>query len=89
MPHDPETEKLLDAAKRAYAGGDKPGAATRARHVLLRRPGDATALQILGVVALDTGDAASARPHLEASNAARPNAVTLRVSPRRTKAKWS
>lgn len=79
MPHDPETEKLLDAAKRAYAGGDKPGAATLARHVLLRRPGDATALQILGVVALDTGDAASARPHLEASNAARPNAVTLNM----------
>jgi tetratricopeptide (TPR) repeat protein len=79
VPHDPETEKLLDAAKRAYAGGDKPGAATLARHVLLRRPGDATALQILGVVALDTGDAASARPHLEASNAARPNAATLNM----------
>ncbi|MCX7357354.1 MAG: sulfotransferase [Alphaproteobacteria bacterium] len=76
---DPETEKLLDAAKRAYAGGDKPGAAALARQALLRRPGDAAALQILGVVALDTGDAASARRHLEASNAARTDAVTFNM----------
>ncbi|MBX3431049.1 MAG: sulfotransferase [Hyphomonadaceae bacterium] len=76
---DPEVEKLLEAAKRAYAGGDKPGAAALARQTLLRRPGEATALQILGVVALDAGDAAAARRHLEASNAARPNAVTLNM----------
>lgn len=76
---DPEVERLLDAAKRAYAGGDKAGAATLARQMLLRRPGDAMALQILGVVALDGGDAASARRHLEASNAARPNPVTLNM----------
>lgn len=76
---DPEVEKLLDAARRAYASGDKPGAAGLARQTLLRRPGDAAALQILGVVALDSGDAASARRHLEASNAARANAVTLNM----------
>lgn len=76
---DPEVEKLLDAAKRAYAGGDKPGAVALARQVLLRQPGDAMALQILGVVALDAGDATSARRHLEASNAARPNPVTVNM----------
>lgn len=79
IPSDPEVEKLLEAAKRAYASGDKPGAASLSRQVLLRRAGDATALQILGVIALDAGDAASARRHLEASNAVRPNAVTLNM----------
>jgi len=77
--NDPETARLLEAAKRAYAGGDKPGAAALARQVLLRAPGEATALQILGVVALDAGDYAGARRHLEASNAARPNAATFNM----------
>jgi tetratricopeptide (TPR) repeat protein len=77
--NDPETARLLDTAKRAYAGGDKPGAAALARQVLVRAPGEATALQILGVVALDGGDYAAARRHLEASNAARPNAVTFNM----------
>lgn len=76
---DPEVEKLLDAAKRAYAGGDKQGAAVLARQVLVHLPAEATALQILGVVALDLGDAAEARRQLEASNAARPNAVTFNM----------
>lgn len=76
---DPEAEKLLADAKRAYASGDRAGAAALARQVLLRRPGDVVALQILGVVALDDGDAVSARQHLEASNAARPNAVNFNM----------
>lgn len=76
---DPETARLLDAAKRAYAGGDRPGAAALARQVLLRAPAEATALQILGVIALDGGDHAAARRHLEASNAARPNAATFNM----------
>jgi tetratricopeptide (TPR) repeat protein len=76
---DPESERLLQAASRAYAGGDKAGAASLARQVLLRGPGNATALQILGVVALDAGDFVSARRHLEASNAAKPNAATLNM----------
>lgn len=76
---DPESERLLQAASRAYAGGDKAGAASLARQVLLRSPGNATALQILGVVALDAGDFVSARRHLEASNAAKPNAATLNM----------
>ncbi len=79
MLNDPEAVRLLDAAKRAYAGGDKTGAAVLARQVLLRAPGEATALQILGVIALDAGDAVGARRHLEASNAARPNAATLNM----------
>ena len=77
--NDPEAARQLNAAKRAYAGGDKPGAALLARQVLLRAPGEATALQILGVIALDAGDFAGARRHLEASNAARPNAATFNM----------
>jgi tetratricopeptide (TPR) repeat protein len=76
---DPEAERLLQAAARAYAGGDKPGAAALARQVLLRRPGDGRALQLLGAVALDAGEFAAARRHLEASNAAHPNAATLNM----------
>ena len=76
---DPESERLLQAASHAYAGGNKAGAASLARQVLLRNPGNSAALQILGVVALDAGDFASARRHLEASNAAKPNAATLNM----------
>lgn len=76
---DPESERLLQAASRAYAGGDKAGAASLARQVLLRSSGNAMALQILGVVALDAGDFTSARRHLEGSNAAKPNAATLNM----------
>ncbi len=76
---DPETERLLFAASRAYAGGDKAAAASLSKQVLLRSPGNATALQILGVVALDAGDLAAARRHLEASNVAKPNAATFNM----------
>lgn len=76
---DPESERLLHAASRAYAGGDKTAAASLSRQVLLRRPGNSAALQILGVVALDAGDFTSARRHLEASNSAKPNAATLNM----------
>lgn len=76
---DPEAVRLLEVAKRAYAGGDKPGAAALARQSLLRRPGEPVALQLLGVIALDAGDNAAARRHLEASNAARPNAATFNM----------
>ncbi|ANP46359.1 tetratricopeptide repeat-containing sulfotransferase family protein [Candidatus Viadribacter manganicus] len=76
---DPETERLLYAGSRAYAGGDKAGAASFARQALLRGPGNPAALQILGVVALDAGDLEAARRHLEASNAAKPNAVTFNL----------
>ncbi|MEQ1811407.1 MAG: sulfotransferase [Terricaulis sp.] len=79
MLNDPEALRLLDGAKRAYAGGDKAGAEALARQVLARVPGEATALQILGVVALDGGAFAEARRQLEASNAARPNAVTFNM----------
>lgn len=78
-PPDPETTRLLNLAKRAYGGGDKPGAAALARQILLRRPRDATALQILGVIALQSGDLAAARRHLEASNATAENATTLNM----------
>lgn len=78
-PADPGAARLLNLAKRAYGGGDKPGAVALARQVLLRRPRDATALQILGVIALQAGDFAAARRHLEASNAAAENATTLNM----------
>lgn len=76
---DPEAERLLESAKRAYASGDRASAVAFARQVLLRKPGEATALQILGVVALDAGDFALAHRHLQASNAVRPNAVTINM----------
>lgn len=79
MLNDPETGRLLEAAKRAYAGGDRPGAAGLARQVLLRKAGDATALQILGLVALDGGEFATARKHLESAAAAQPNAATFNM----------
>ncbi len=79
MLNDPEADRLLDAAKRAFAGGDKPGAAALARQALLRRPGDSTALQILGVVALETGEFATARKYLEIAAAAQPNAAIFNM----------
>jgi tetratricopeptide (TPR) repeat protein len=75
--NDPDTARLLDAAGRAYAGGDRAGAASLARQALLRRPGHAQALQLLGVIALDAGEYAAARRHLEA--VARPDRVTLNM----------
>lgn len=81
MLNGPDTDvaRLLDAAKRSYARGDRVNATALARQVLLRRPGEAAALQILGIVALDTGDFAAARRHLEASNSARPDAATFNM----------
>lgn len=79
MLNDPEADRLLDAAKRAFAGGDKPGAAALARQSLLRRPGDATALQILGVVALEAGEFAAARKHLESAAVAQPSAAIVNM----------
>ncbi len=76
---DPESQRLLQAALRAYASGDKASAASFARQVLLRSSGNALALQLLGVIALDAGDFASARRHLEASNAAKSNPATLNM----------
>ncbi len=75
----PEVVQLIDAAKRAYARGDRVNAAAFARQALLRWPGEAAALQILGVVALDAGDFAVARRHLEAANSTQTNALTFNL----------
>lgn len=79
MLNDPEVAQVLDAAKRAYARGDRANAAALARQVLLRRPAEPTALQILGIVALDTGDFAAARRHLEAANGVQQSAQTFNM----------
>jgi len=77
--NDPQADRLLDAAKRAFAGGDKLRAAALARQALLRRPGDGVALQIVGLVALEAGEFAAARKHLESAAAAQPNAAILNM----------
>jgi tetratricopeptide (TPR) repeat protein len=69
---DPEAQRLAQAAAQAFARGDRAGAADLARQLLVRWPGDARARHLLGVIALDAGDAAAARRHLEAAAAALP-----------------
>src|SRR5262245_22229837 len=72
-PPDPETQRLARAAMQAFTNGDRTAAKDLARQLLLRRASDPNAHQILGVIALDAGDVAAARRHLEAANAAAPN----------------
>jgi len=72
-PNDAEAQRLAQAAAQAYARGDRGAAQNFARLLLLQRPGDASALQMLGVIALEAGDGAAARRHLEAANKAAPN----------------
>ncbi|MBC7768888.1 MAG: sulfotransferase [Phycisphaerales bacterium] len=71
-PDDPEAQRLAQGAAQALARGDRTGATEFARQLLLRRPGDARARHVLGVVALDAGDAAAAQRHLEAASAGLP-----------------
>ena len=76
---DPEAERLLQAAKAAFNAGDREAAKNAARQVLLRRPGDAVAHQILGVDALDRADFAAARRHLELAVKTETSAVTINL----------
>jgi tetratricopeptide (TPR) repeat protein len=69
---DPEAERLAQAAMQAFNRGARAVAADLARQLLLRRPDDPRARQVLGVIALDAGDHAAARAHLEAVASAWP-----------------
>lgn len=73
-PPDPEAERLIQAAKQAFNAGDRPTAKAMAQQVVLRRPLDPVAHQILGVVALDRSDFAVARRHFETAVQTAPGA---------------
>ena len=76
-PDDPEAQRLAQAAMQAFSRGDRAAAANFARLVVLRRPGDVNARQILGFMALEAGDAPAARTHLEAAKAAAPEQAQI------------
>jgi tetratricopeptide (TPR) repeat protein len=78
-PPDFETEQLLQAAKRAFNARDIPGAKNLARQILLRRPADPTAHQILGVAALEANDFTAAHRHLERVANANQSPVVLNL----------
>jgi tetratricopeptide (TPR) repeat protein len=71
---DPEAQRLLQAAVEALKGGDRAAAKAHAQQLALHRPGDVTANQVLGIVALDSGDFVTARRCFEALIASSPNA---------------
>ena len=74
---DPEAQRLALAAMQALSRGDKAAAAGFARQLLLRRATDPNAHQVLGVIALEAGDLAAARRHLETANGAAPNQAQI------------
>lgn len=61
------------AALQALSRGDRREAERLARFVLARRPQDVNGLQVLGALALDAGDNASALEHLALAAIAAPN----------------
>jgi Tfp pilus assembly protein PilF len=61
---------LLQTAQAALARRDFTGARQAAEQVLRERPSDPGANQILGIVALETGDAETAKQHLRRADAA-------------------
>jgi Tfp pilus assembly protein PilF len=79
---------LLQAAQQALARRDFHAARRAAEQVVRERPGDPGANQILGIVALELGDAETAKQHLRRADAAAPGQPhilnTLGVAFRRT-----
>lgn len=63
---------LLQTAQAALARRDYAGAKQAAEQVLRERPSDAGANQILGLVALEQGDAIAAKQHLQRADKAAP-----------------
>lgn len=63
---------LLQAAQAALARRDFAGAKQAAEQILRERPSDAGANQILGLVALEQGDAAAAKLYLQRADKAAP-----------------
>ncbi len=74
---DPEVRRLTEAAGAALARRDFAQAQALARQLLLRRPLDPNANQILGVAALEAGDPAAARRFLETADRAAPNQAAI------------
>ncbi|HVV32588.1 MAG TPA: sulfotransferase [Vitreimonas sp.] len=70
---DPEAWRLAQAAGAAFARRDFAAARQLAQQVIARRPLDANGNQILGLVAMEEGDFAAAKRHLERANQAAPN----------------
>ncbi len=77
MATPPEIARLSQAAFAALSRRDFESARTLARQALLLRPLDANAHQVLGVIGLEIGDAAGAKKHLSAANAAAPNQAPI------------
>ncbi|HYD87339.1 MAG TPA: sulfotransferase [Vitreimonas sp.] len=72
-PYDPESLRLAQGAVAALSRGDRAGAQSMARQLLLGRPHDPNANLVLGALALEAGDLAAARRHLERAAQAAPN----------------
>ena len=73
-----DADATLREAARRHAAGDLAGAVQRYKAVLVARPGDANALNLLGVASRQQGDLAGALRFAEAAVRARPgNAVFL------------
>lgn len=72
-PRDAERVRLARAAMEALARGDGPSARRFAEDLLAADPKDANANQVIGLLALEAGDLATAKARLERANAAAPN----------------
>lgn len=70
---DPEALRLAQAAGAAFARRDFAAAKQHAQALILRRPFDPNANQLLGLVALEQGDPATAKRYLERAAQAAPN----------------
>ncbi len=75
--NDKEAMRLAQAATQAMARGDAAEAQRLASLLLQQRPADANAHQVLGLLALRAGDAATAREHLEQADAAVPGQAAI------------
>lgn len=72
MAYDPATSQLIQQAAAALARRDFATARNLAEQVLLRRPLDPNANQVLGLAALECGDASTAKRCLTAADQAAP-----------------
>lgn len=73
MAADLESARLIREAGAAFARRDHVQARALAQRVVARRPLDVNAHQLLGIIALDAGDAAAAKRHLTIADKGAPN----------------
>ena len=76
-PHPGPTDTTLEQAIACHGAGDTEGAHALAERVLAADPGNATALQLLGITAAETGDAALAHDYLTRALAAAPASAMI------------